>query len=91
MTRVTLKKLSKVYKEACEKEDYKLADSISFAFWQLKKVRKAFEKYIGPKDKPHVINHNSHDTPDYYSMKPSEQANVEFRFMDEVLFGKRKI
>jgi len=90
--RVTLKRLRKDYKQALENEEYDYIDQvITPLFWGLKKVVSAFEKYIGPEEKPNRINPNLFDTPTYWYMKPSEQGNVEFMFMDEVLTGKRRI
>jgi len=84
-----LRKLSKLYREAIKQEDYDFADTvISRQFWALKKIQKAFEKYIGTPEKPERINPNPFDTPTYYLMKPSEQGNVEGMFMDEVLSKK---
>ena len=87
-----LKTLQKLYKEALQKEAYEYIDfDIAPAFWEMKKVRRAFEKYIGTKEEPKRINPNPYGTPDYYSMKPSEQGNVEGMFMDDVLEGRRAI
>lgn len=98
--RITINELKETYKELIDKieketEESILYDSwnflISHDFWQLKKVQKAFEKYIGTEDNPKRINPNPFDTPTYYLMKPSEQGNIEGAFMDEVLTGERKI
>ncbi len=87
-----LRKLGRLYKEAIEQEDYEAVDIIiSRQFWSLKKVQKAFEKLIGTEDRPKRINPNPFDTPTYYLMKPSEQANVEGKFMYEVLMGEHRI
>lgn len=95
--RVTLSDLRRRYKElvkgveAGKDTEMYIDEVISYDFWSLKKVRKAFEKYIGPEDRPNRINPNPYDTPTYYLMKPSEQGTVEGMFMDEVLTGKRTI
>jgi len=87
-----LHKLSRLYREAIKQEDYDTVTIvISQEFWSLKKVQKEFEKLIGTEDKPKCINPNPFDTPTYYLMKPSEQANVKGMFMDEVLRGERTI
>jgi len=90
--RTTINELKRAYQRALSRGDFDFIDQvIAPKFWGLKKVRRAFEKYIGKEESPNRINPNPLDTSDYYSMKPSEQANVEGRFMDEVLNGKRII
>jgi len=78
-----LKTLKQEYKAAIDSEDY---DTITFlisqSFWQIKKVKKAFEKYI-----KNWRNPNFYDTQLYEYLKPSEQANVEMEWMDDVLTG----
>lgn len=98
--RITLNNLKSGYKQLQDKIAKKeLLDDeaeewfrdTSEMFWRLKKVRRAFEKWIGPDEKPNRINPNVYDTPAYQYMKGSEQANVEMMFTDEVLTGKRAI
>ena len=97
--RVTLNRLKKEYQDAMqaieengEVDQYQYIDEvIGYRFWGLKKIVRAFEKYIGSEHRPNRINPNPYDTPTYYLMKPSEQANVEGMFMDEVLRDKRQI
>jgi len=88
--RITINKMKKEYQRAIEKEEYESADEVGYSFWQVKKVRKAFEKYIG-KDERNRINSNPYDTPCYKFMKPSEQGCVEGMFMDDVLTGRRTV
>jgi len=84
-----LRTLRKWYRKVldCEDEDlaYQGFNEIAEEFWQLKKMRREFEDYIGTEDCPRRINPNPYDTPTYWLMKPSEQANVEGMFMDKVL------
>ena len=87
-----LRSLKKLYVQllAQKEEDYAndFYHTISERFWRLKKVRKAFERIIGTEEAPKRINPNPYDTPSYWSMKPSEQANVEACFLCDVLTGK---
>ena len=98
--RITLNNLKAEYKqlqdkmekeEILEDEGQEWFNFISEMFWQLKKVQRAFERWIGPDERPNRINPNIYDTPAYQYMKGSEQANVEGNFMDEVLTSKRVI
>ena len=89
-----LRTLRKLYQglQSCEYDrSPTLEILIEHNFWSLKKVCRAFEKYIGVKGKPRRINPSPYDTLNYYSMKPSEQGSTEGRFMNEVLTGKRII
>jgi len=89
--RVTINGLRKQYKEALQNEAYEYIDmEISEAFWSLKKVRVAFERYIG-KNGEKRINPNPYDTCCYKWMKPSEQSNVEGMFVDDVLSGRKDV
>jgi len=90
---IHLKTLARMYAQIPEDHPgaHGLLEVVSAHFWSLKKVRKAFEEYTGTEKSPKRINPNPYDTPTYYLMKPSEQANVEGMFMDDVLTGKIKI
>ena len=82
-----LRTLKKIYKEAIEKEDYNIIDFlVTQRFWQIRKVRKAFEKYA-----ENWRNPNIYDTCCYKYLKPSEQALFESTFMNEVLLDIRDI
>lgn len=90
---IYLKTLARMYAQIPENSPGTrgLVEVVSTYFWALKKVQKAFEEYTGTEKNPRQINPNPYDTPTYYLMKPSEQANVEWGFMDDVLTGKIKI
>lgn len=86
--RITLNNLKKEFDKAIKEQDDTLLYQVHENFWSLKKARYKFKHMIGSEDKPKRINPNLLDTPDYWHMKPSEQANVEMMFMEAVLNGK---
>ena len=90
--RVTVNKLKEFYKRLLEEKDEEVQEQMNFElgtmFWGLKTVRRDFEKLIGTEKEPKRINPNPYDTPTYWSMKPSEQGNVEGMFLDYYLAGE---